>query len=238
MEPIPIYESDVKIRQVYYIDKMTVICHDDITIKIIKEYENIYFHNNENNKRLIKPSLNLFIKNSHIILFNINNNYLTINLDNKIIKIPCTNNHNVDINITEFSDLIEICNISNGERHILNLLTKKVKRNLKLIKGNSNFISATYNNKWCIYDIKKDKIIRYFDNKLSYIDNDLFYDGKQIYHMEIDTKNKCSKCNNERITNKIIIPCGHTKLCEKCFTKVKNKCPICNKDCDNIIKIK
>ncbi len=241
MYPVSVYKSDVNITNVYYINKMTIITHDDNSIKIIKnkkiikEYENTRFIIKKDHIN-IQTFQDLVIKNKHIILFRQTNNYLTIDLDNIVFKIPIKDNSNISIINTKYINIISI--YIGTTYHIVNLLTKTIRKNLKIFKGNDKFISAKHNNKWCIYNVLKDEIITYFDNIVSYSDNDLFYDNNQIYHIELDIKNKCFLCDCERVTNKIIIPCGHTKLCDRCFTKVKNKCPICDKNCTGTIKIK
>ena len=95
-----------------------------------------------------------------------------------------------------------------------------------------NNIYFTCNN--CLDDVDK-------NNKKTKNDEDIIIKPRAFTKLEKDTLAKdeheeCSIC----YTNKKVfacIPCGHLCLCYKCKNCIENKCPICNEETDNIVKI-
>uniref|UniRef100_A0A6C0E8U3 RING-type domain-containing protein n=1 Tax=viral metagenome TaxID=1070528 RepID=A0A6C0E8U3_9ZZZZ len=47
---------------------------------------------------------------------------------------------------------------------------------------------------------------------------------------------KCCVCYENKKT-RVCVPCGHQCLCAECATKVQDKCPICNIETTNIVKV-
>ena len=72
------------------------------------------------------------------------------------------------------------------------------------------------------------------------IDNNKLIMKKQSKQIKLltnkQTPNLCVICL-EYISKYAIIPCGHFCFCEKCNSIVKKKCPICNSNIQNSIKI-
>lgn len=48
--------------------------------------------------------------------------------------------------------------------------------------------------------------------------------------------NKCCVCYNQLEVKKVIVPCGHTNLCDNCYKKI-NECPICKTPIQNFIRL-
>ena len=56
----------------------------------------------------------------------------------------------------------------------------------------------------------------------------------------IENKNikECCICITQYKQKYVLIPCGHTQVCFNCYNKLQQKkCPLCNKQIKNIIKM-
>ena len=53
---------------------------------------------------------------------------------------------------------------------------------------------------------------------------------------DIPEKERCVVCFGRTKREHLLVPCGHTQICHECSKKV-TKCPLCQKDIANVIKI-
>lgn len=84
-------------------------------------------------------------------------------------------------------------------------------------------------------NIKNDYFIKI--NKMFF---SCFKKNKKIINEDIILYIECSICYEYffHYDVKILIPCGHRSICNRCLQFIKNKkCPICNSHMENEIKI-
>jgi hypothetical protein len=66
--------------------------------------------------------------------------------------------------------------------------------------------------------------------------NEDIQDCKRIIKEAVPIENQCCICFGFTYKKQLLSPCGHTQYCEICIVKI-NKCALCKKDSNGIIKI-
>lgn len=180
------------------------------------------------------------------------NKYLIINnkSDNNSVIIDTINMKKYNSN--------DICKINNNTciqdcNHITKYYNKYKYDNINTIIFDSCYLNYK-DNVWSLIELNTNKTLFKIEYKSSNnkIVDDYLYKNEELYiaigsetHMMIYRigkkiiDNPCLSCGKDNISNKkqIIIPCGHYKLCDKCFDIIKDICPICNMKIQKIINI-
>ncbi len=162
-------------------------------------------------------------------------------------------------NNINFGLIVEECNIdSNQKKQIQGIYEKmfgleehyriKYEKNLEYLQSNVIRLQTLLDNKPVVVEqpveveIKtievnpKDINIENLDeNKLQELQVDIQQLQLKITQKLTDMK-KCQICM-EKMSNCVLIPCGHKSYCFECIEKCQNKCPCCRSSITNVCKM-
>jgi len=235
----------------------------NITKFVISNWESIKFDDFTTNDVMVEnnyiyicqklqASENKYIINIRFIKASINNGFIddqqecTITIDTNGQGIKCYKFKNLFLINAKRTDIYQtyIINLDNLTFEkipysIYEYPTSKIIKNNLLMFNTGSFI---------LYDLEINSVTRFIFsrakyNRMNIIDDSIigYYDNNcDIFELKeqsnINEENQCAICSNYTEKNTALVPCGHTKFCNKCITKMKN-CVICQKLISSTIRI-
>lgn len=163
--------------------------------------------------------------------------YSNENSSNETVKILLENNANIDLQENNgWSSLMLSSRYSGGKSSndtVKILLENSANINLRNNFGRNVFDIMNYSN-----NVNKNIILQILNcdsdnNILNNLMINQISDSKNENAIEIE----CCVCMENIINNCALIPCGHSTICYECVMKLNNKCPICNNNFTNAIRI-